>query len=205
MRSEHEGKGYAEYFASRGFHCFVCEYRVDGTGRGLHSAPLEDALYSVLNVRNRAEELGFSPHSIGVVGSSAGGHLAAHVSTVSADWGKEFRPDWTILCYPVIALFGPAAHPGSRANLLGPRTDDLVAAKHSPHCLVDEKTPPCFLWHTMGDESVPLENSLLYVEALRKKDVPFELHISEKGHHGLGLGSDFDWAASAVRWLELRV
>ena len=203
MRAEHEGAGYAEYFVGQGFHAFVCAYRVGDRSPALHPAPLEDALFAVSAVRAKAGELGFDPKQVGVIGSSAGGHLAAHVSTVSKKWGQEFRPDWTILCYPVIALFGPAAHMGSRENLLGADADDEVAAQFSPQNLVDQDTPPAFLWHTLEDAGVTIENALLYAEALRRLNVPFELHISEKGGHGLGLQADFDWADRAVAWLEL--
>ncbi|MGE9291390.1 MAG: alpha/beta hydrolase [Puniceicoccales bacterium] len=202
-RAEHEGKGYAEFFAGEGFHVFVCHYRVVPREPRLDPAPLEDALYAVSTVRSRAEELGFSQDSVGVIGSSAGGHLAANVSAVSKRWGDEYRPDWTILCYPVIALFGPAAHMGSRNNLLGGEEDDNIAAQHSPQIQVDRDTPPAFLWHTLEDGGVPMENSLLYADALRRAGVPFELHVSEKGGHGLGLGADFGWAERAVQWLEL--
>ena len=202
-RAEHEGKGYAEFFAAEGFHVFVCAYRTGEREPTLAPAPLEDALSAVSIVRKRAEELGYSPNRIGVIGSSAGGHLAAHVSTVSSSWGAEYRPDWTILCYPVIAFFGPAAHMGSRRNLIGESADDEVAKQFSPHSLVDGDTPPAFLWHTLEDAGVLMENSLLYAESLRRNGIPFELHVSEKGGHGLGRGADFGWAERAVAWLEL--
>jgi acetyl esterase/lipase len=201
--ADHEGKGYAEFFAAEGFHVFVCKYRVGAREPKLDPAPLEDALFAVTTIRRRARELGFASDRIGVIGSSAGGHLAANLSTVSTAWGSEFRPDWTILCYPVIALFGPAAHMGSRRNLLGDEEDDDIAARHSPQISVDKNTPPAFLWHTLEDGAVPMENSLLYVDALRRVGVPFELHVTENGGHGLGRGADFGWAERAVRWLEL--
>jgi acetyl esterase/lipase len=204
MHAEHEGKGYADFFTRCGFHCFVCTYRVDDRARGIHPAPLEDGLVAVASVRARAVELGFSPEEVGVIGSSAGGHLAAHVSSVSIQWGREYRPNWAILCYPVIALFGPAAHLGSRANLIGSDANDQVAAELSPHTLVNSSTPPTFLWHTVQDGAVPLENSLLYAEALRREGVGFELHITENGGHGLGLEADFDWADRAFQWLVSR-
>lgn len=202
-RSEHEGAGYAQFFASQGFHCFVCDYRVaEEEGKGLGAAPLEDALFAVSYVQDHAEEFGYSPKKIGVVGSSAGGHLAAHVSTVSYRWGPGFQLAWTILAYPVIALSGPFAHLGSGENLLGPDAGDRKVAEHSPHRLVHEQTPPAYLWHTMEDGAVPLENSLLYADALRKSKVPFELHVTEKGRHGLGRSADFAWAERAIQWLE---
>ncbi len=201
--AEHEGKGYAEFFASRGFHAFVCEYRVNNSEERIEPAPLEDALSAVSTVRARATELGFDPTQVGVIGSSAGGHLAAHVSTVSTGWGREYRPDWAILCYPVIGLSGPSAHTGSRKNLLGVDSDDDLAASFSPQNLVDENTPPTFLWHTLEDPVVPIENSLLFAEALRRTGIPFELHISERGGHGLGRKADFGWAERAVSWLEI--
>jgi len=200
--SDHEGSGYAEVFSSLGFHAFVCRYRVDPNQRGLHPAPLEDALYAIAQVRDRANECGFEKNRVGVIGSSAGGHLAAHLSTAWEEWGESYRPDWTILCYPVIALYGPAAHAGSSLNLLGSEAGEDCLVSLSPQNLVTPKTPPAFLWHTLEDQGVPAENSLLYAEALRRSGVPFEIHITEKGRHGLGVGSDFDWPGRVVEWVE---
>lgn len=202
-RSEHEGEGYARTLAARGIHAFVCDYRVLGDRTPLHPAPIEDALFAIHAVRSRAGEAGFSPRNVGVVGSSAGGHLAAHLSTAWKDFGPRFRPDWSVLCYPVIVLFGPAVNAGSRDALLGPDATDEEAAALSPHAMVDSATPPAFLWHTFEDDVVPVENPLLYAEALRNAGVPFELHVGERGAHGLGQSADFDWLARAVQWLEI--
>jgi len=141
-----------------------------------------------ISTRRSATEHGFRPDRVGVIGSSAG--------------GPAFRPDWSVLCYPVIALYGPAAHPGSARNLLGPDFSRTAAATCSPHNRIDADTPPAFLWHTLEDAAVPMENSLLYAEALRKAGVPFDLHITERGRHGLGVSVDFDWPKRVVRWLE---
>jgi len=167
-RSGHEGEGYATAFAERGFHAFVCAYRVAGDRDPLHPAPLEDALAAMKSIRSQASTIGFRPDRIGVIGSSAGGHLAATLATEWGEWGEEFRPDWQLLCYPVIALFGPAAHCGSRVALLGEAGSDEDAGRWSPHQNVKTDTPPAFLWHTWGDEAVIMENSLLYAETLRR-------------------------------------
>ncbi|MEM0966634.1 MAG: alpha/beta hydrolase [Verrucomicrobiota bacterium] len=202
-RAEHEGEGYARHFADEGFHAFVCHYRVNrGEDEVLHPGPLEDGLWAIRWVREQGESIGFDSDSVGIIGSSAGGHLVAHLSTHWHEWGTEFRPAWAALCYPVIALYGPAAHFGSRAALIGADSSDHLAIQLSPQNRVTSACPPTFLWHTLEDQPVPIENSLLFAEALRRANVPFEIHISEKGRHGLGRDADFDWATRLLQWLE---
>ncbi len=130
---------------------------------------LEDALAAVETIRRRADELGVDPHRLGVMGSSAGGHLAAHALTSWGDYEADIplRPDFGVLCYPVIAMDGPHCHLGSREKLIGPEPDPSRIAVVSPERRVTGETPPCFLWHTMGDGAVSPENSLLFAEALR--------------------------------------
>ncbi|MFO7821765.1 MAG: alpha/beta hydrolase [Lentisphaeria bacterium] len=200
--AEHEGKGYADYFASAGIASFVVSYRL-GTEGFRHPAMLEDALAAIGTVRSAAREYGIDPQRIGIMGSSAGGHLAAHTLVA---WNRyesdiSLRPDFGILCYPVIASRGPNAHKGSIDNLAGDNPppdllDELACEKH-----VSPDTPPCFLWHTGQDSCVPLENSLLFASALRTHHVPFELHLYQKGRHGLGLEAPFDWGAECLRWI----
>ncbi len=211
--AEHEGKGYAEYFASQGFHCFVVKYRLGGKGGG-HHAPvqLNDAARAVRLVRSAAADLGIRPDCIGVIGSSAGGHLAAWVGNrhgqalKAPDEGPaaevSSRPDFAILCYAVISSDPVCWHRGSFLNLLGEAdfTEENCRAL-SQESLVTAQTPPAFLWHTMEDTGVPCENSLLYAEALRRAGVPFELHIYEKGEHGRGLFQGHPWTAECIRWL----
>ncbi len=200
--AEHEGRGYAEYFARAGMACFVVSYRLRPQGFG-HPAMLEDALAAINVVRREAGRYGVNPRRIGIMGSSAGGHLAAHalVAWKGYETDLSLRPDFGILCYPVITALGPHAHAGSMRNLAGANPspallDELSCEKH-----VSASTPPCFLWHTGEDAGVHLENSLLFAAALRAHGVPFEIHIYAKGRHGLGLAAPFDWGSECVRWI----
>ena len=203
--ASHEGEGYARHFASQGIACFVVEYRLGPDGHS-HPAMLEDALAAIGTIRERCEEFGISPEAIGVMGSSAGGHLAASAVTLWDSYESEvsLRPDFGVLCYPVITLTGPKVNIGSRNNLLGPDSSDEMRASLSCQNNVSESTPPCFLWHTWEDGGVPVENSLMFATALREHDVRFELHVYEKGRHGIGLGEDagFSWAEDCLRWMK---
>ena len=155
---------------------------------------------------------GSTPGKIGVIGSSAGGHLA---STLLTKWDRgnpsaadpvdrlSSRPDVGILCYPVITLTLPFTHTGSRDNLLGADASDSLRLELSAERHVTSETPPTFVWHTVTDQSVPVENAFLFASALREKGVPFALHIYEKGQHGLGL-ANHAWAPQALRWLAVR-
>lgn len=198
----HEGKDYAEYFAAAGYTCFVVTYRL-GTEGFRHPAMLEDALAAIGTVRARASEWGINPQRIGVMGSSAGGHLAAHSSTAYGRYpgGNSLRPDFTILCYPVIQVRGPYAHTGSRERLIGAEPSEELLAEVACVDAVTPQTPPCFLWHTVEDAAVPVENSIDFAQALRRNNVPFELHIYQKGRHGLGLNTELDWATNCLRWV----
>ena len=212
--AQYEGYGFAEFFADQGYYCFVVNYRLGkdlGKGGCHHPAQLSDAARAVRLVRSWAPELGFRSDKIGVVGSSAGGHLAASVSILPElgltlpEEGEiariSSRPDFSILCYPVITL-GKYTHQGTRQNLLGqnfdPETEKILSLENS----INEKTPPAFLYHRMEDQAVPCENSLMYARALRKFGIPFELHIYEKGGHGGALAQGHPWAAEALRWIE---
>lgn len=212
--AQHEGTKYAEFFASKGIWAFVVNYRL-GSNKYHHPVELNDAARGVRSVRNAAKELGFSPDKIGVMGSSAGGHLAAHISTcydseeiVYGEEEKEkvsSRPDFSILCYPVISGVSDKRHAGSFKYLLG--TEDVPSfeecAKVSPELFVNKNTPPAFLWHTCMDKGVPLENSIFYGEKLRENDIAFELHIYAKGGHGMGLNNGHPWAEECLLWLSM--
>ena len=200
--ADHEGTGYAEHFAKAGIACFVVTYRL-GTQGFRHPAMLEDALAAIRSVRSRAAEFGVDPCRLGIMGSSAGGHLAAHTLV---GWNRyesdiPLRPDFGVLCYPVITSTGAHAHQGSMLNLAGEAAsadllDSLSCEKH-----VTEETPPCFIWHTGEDQGVPVENSMLFASALRRHAIPFELHIYARGAHGLGLGAPFRWEIDCLRWI----
>ncbi|OPZ28949.1 MAG: Acetylxylan esterase precursor [Lentisphaerae bacterium ADurb.BinA184] len=198
----HEGKGYAEFFVQHGVCCFVVTYRLGSQGFR-HPAMLEDAQAAVHTVRQRAAEFGVSAGRIGVMGSSAGGHLAAHtmVSGGRRPAPVSVRPDFGVLCYPVITMLDPFTHAGTRANLLGGEATETAWRAVSPELLATRETPPAFLWHTWDDGAVPVENSLLFASALRRHGVPFELHIYPAGHHGLGLNTEYPWGRDCVRWM----
>jgi acetyl esterase/lipase len=200
--AEHEGQGYADFFAAAGIACFVVEYRLGSQGHR-HPAMLEDGLAAVATVRRQAAAFGLDPARIGVMGSSAGGHLASHVLVdyEARQSDVSLRPDFGVLCYPVISFLQPHGHQGSRDNLLGPDADDALAASLSTDQGVTPDTPPCFLWHTAEDPGVPVENSLMFASALRQNGVPFELHIYERGAHGLGLNAPFSWGEDCLRWI----
>lgn len=202
MLAEHEGKGYADYFVQAGISCFVVAYRLGGQGFR-HPAMLEDALAAIRTVRQAAPAWGIDPGSVGIMGSSAGGHLTAHTLVAHARYAADgaLRPAFGILCYPVILMSGPFCHTGSRANLLGVDLAAAALAEVSPEQQVTPQTPPCFLWHTVEDAAVPVENSLTFAAALRAQGVPFELHIYPQGRHGLGLNTELPWARDCLRWL----
>jgi acetyl esterase/lipase len=210
--SPHEGRGYAEWLASYGFAAYVLRYRLGSEGYR-HPAPLLDAQRAVRLVRCEAERWGLKRDGIGIIGSSAGGHLAATAITQSLpgdpqspDPVERFssRPDFAILCYPVIS-FVEHAHQGSCNHLLGPDAAPAAREALSAECRVTPETPPCFIWHTVEDPVVPVENSMLFAAALRRAGVPFELHLYEQGHHGIGLANGHPWSRQARRWLQLRL
>ena len=201
--AEHEGKAYAEFFRSEGIASFVVTYRLGPQGHR-HPAMLEDALAAIGTVRQRAGEFGVNPATIGVIGSSAGGHLAAHTLVAHGSYRSpvSLRPDFGILCYPVIAMTGAFCHTGSRANLLGENPTPDLMRQVSCEEQVSAQAPPCFLWHTWDDAAVPVENSLLFAAALRRHGIPFELHVYHQGPHGLGLNTELAWSQDCLRWLQ---
>ena len=218
--AEHEGKGYAEWFAANGIQAYVLKYRLGSNGYR-HPIMLNDAARALRIVRALAKRDGLDPARIGVIGSSAGGHLAStlvtHFDSSQAEGPKldandaydreSSRPDLAILCYPVISL-GEFAHAGSRKNLLGDNPSASLVQALSNELQVTKDTPPTFLWHTVEDKAVPVENSLLFASALRRAKVPFSLHIYELGAHGLGLGRPGreapPWADQLLYWFKER-
>ena len=210
-RTAYEGKDYAEFFQRNGISAFVCEYRVKPAS---FPRPLLDARRAVRYARANAEKYGYAPDKILVMGSSAGGHLASLVSTYrDALEGEEHDslrevcpiPNGTILCYPVIAMVGEYAHIGSRDNLVGETETPLETI--STCDILDEKTPPAFLWHTSADEIVHVANSFAYATALHKHNIPAEVHVFPYGRHGLGLCSenahDAQWTTLLLNWMKL--
>ena len=216
FHANHEGEHYARFLNESGITAFVLKYRLGSAGYR-HPVMLHDAARAVRLVRARAAEWKLDPRKIGIMGSSAGGHLASTLLT-HFDAGKtddpdpaerqSSRPDLGILCYPVITM-GRFTHQGSRENLLGTDPSPELIKEVSNELQVSRETPPCFIWHTWEDDAVAVENSLQFAEALRKQAVPFDLHVYQKGGHGLGLGTGewnpgqrHPWTADLVRWLK---
>ena len=213
----HEGNDYALWLNQHGVTCFVLKYRLGSNGYR-HPAMLNDAARAMRWVRAHAEDYKIDVKRVGIMGSSAGGHLAATLLT-HFDFGntnssdaverQSSQPDLGILCYAVISM-GEFAHKGSRNNLLGTNPPPPLVRSLSNELQVTTNTPPCFLWTTFEDKTVPMENTLLFAEALRKNHVPFDLHIYEKGGHGMGLkdkppfAHPHPWAGDCLFWLKER-
>lgn len=209
--AEHEGKDYALWLKEQGVAGFVLKYRLGSDGYK-HPCMLQDAARAVRLVRCRAAEFKVDTDRIGIMGSSAGGHLA---STLVTHWdeGKpadedpvervSSRPDLGILCYAVVTL-GVFTHQGSKRNLLGDKPPPELVWSLSNELQVTPRTPPCFVWHTWEDPAVPLENSLEFAGSLRRAGVPFDFHIYEKGSHGIGLAGGHPWTRDCSYWLKAR-
>lgn len=195
MRADHEGEPIARWLNSIGIHAFVVDYRV---APHRHPHPLRDAQRAIRIVRSRAEEWKIRPDRIGILGFSAGGHLAAVAGTIHDDGDAtsddpvaraSCRPDAMVLCYAVINLT-EFPHQGSLLNLLGDDPSMELRAELSADLNVTADTPPTFLWHTADDAAVPVSNSLRMASALASHGVPFALHIYPHGRHGLGLATE---------------
>lgn len=211
----HEGRDYALWLNELGVTAFVLKYRLGSSGYR-HPVMLQDVARALRTVRSAAADWGLKSDRIGVMGSSAGGHLA---STLLTHWDRgqsaspdpvervSSRPDLGVLCYPVISM-GPVGHRGSARNLLGENPDPALVELLSNERHVTAETPPTFLFHTAEDTAVPVQNSLLFAAALAEKKVPFALHVYPRGAHGIGLGSrNWDpaarhpWTGECARWL----
>lgn len=210
-RAPHEGEPVARWLNSIGLHALVLRYRVTPYR---HPCPLMDAQRALRLVRHKAGEWGIDPQRVGILGFSAGGHLAA-TSATHFDAGspsasdpvmlQSCRPDFLILCYPVITFVGQYAHLGSMRNLLGPEPSEEMRNYLSNEQQVTGDTPPTFLWHTANDAGVPVENSLMFAAALSRHGVPWEMHIFPDGRHGLGLAPEHPqvraWTELCATWL----
>jgi acetyl esterase/lipase len=209
--ADHEGRPVAEWLNTLGISAFVLKYRLGP--RYHHPAPLQDAARAIRTVRARASEWNIDPKRIGVLGFSAGGHVASTIGT-HFDSGQlgasdpiervSSRPDLMILIYPVITM-KEFAHAGSRRMLLGEIPSADLVALLSNEEQVTKETPPAFLVHTANDTTVRVENSLRFAEALKKAGVPFELNVYERGPHGFGLGGKdpilSTWPQRCAEWL----
>jgi acetyl esterase/lipase len=207
----HEGAPVAIWLNTLGIHAWVLRYRLGPAHR--HPAMLDDVTRALRVARSRAPD----SNRVGVLGFSAGGHLAASACTLFTEGDPDAsdpidrlssRPDLGILLYPVITLTSPFAHAGSRKNLLGENPPSELVEQLSLDRRVTPRTPPAFLFHTADDPGVPVENSLLYASALRACGVPFELHCFEHGRHGVGLATDDPilgaWPGLCAHWLKAR-
>lgn len=212
MLAEHEGRPVAEWLNSVGVTAFVLKYRHGPRYR--HPAPMQDAQRAIRIVRSHAAQWRLDPKRIGILGFSAGGHLASTVATHfdngRSDASDVFervssRPDLAVLIYPVITMGAPTTHRGSQQALLGPHPSLQLLHLLSNDRQVTRDTPPTFLVHSYTDEGVPVENSLLLAEALRRNGVPFEMHIFERGPHGFGLAPNDPvlsmWPRLCANWL----
>jgi acetyl esterase/lipase len=211
----HEGAPFAEWLASIGVHSFVLQYRLGPKYK--HPVMHMDASRAIRTVRARANEWGIDPTRIGIMGFSAGGHLASSAS-VHFDAGNadatdpiervSSRPDLSILVYPVISMMDGITHKGSQLHLLGPDASDELKKKMSSELQITPNTPPAFLYHRTHDPAVPVDNPMLYAMAMRRAGVSFELHVYDKAGHGQGFAKndpvDGDWTERLRQWLKGR-
>lgn len=212
-----EGYEAAEWLQKRGVTAFVLMYRQPGDSWTNRSdVPLQDAQRSLRIVRSLAGEYGFNPGRVGVMGFSAGGHLAASLATgfdrdvyepVDDVDAISARPDFAVLMYPVISMDASIAHMGSRQKLLGENPGDAAIARYSVELNVPAETPPVFLLHASDDEAVVVDNSLRLFDALRAAGVPTDLHVFSEGGHGFGLRYATDkpvakWIEMTWRWMQ---
>ena len=218
LAMDHEGHQIAEWLNSLGVAGFILQYRHRKTGAGYgHPAPLQDAQRAIRMVRSRAGQWNVDPNRVGIIGFSAGGHLASSAGThfqtryyEAADAIDQVscRPDFMILMYPVISFTEWYTHKGSRANLLGEEPDEILVENLSNEKQVTPETPPTFLALADDDKVVPPENSISFYLALRKANVPAEMHIYEKGGHGFGPGTNkgavSSWMARCADWMRGR-
>ncbi len=203
LAMDHEGKQIGEFFAKIGVTAFVLKYRTANKDRPgpLGEAPLLDAQRAIRLVRAKAKDYDIDPKRVGIMGFSAGGHLASTAATHFNTGGlkdddverESCRPDFAILAYPVITLEAGVTHNGTRTNLLGANPDAKLIELYSNEKQVTKETPPTFLFHTSADTAVPPENAVRFYLACKKAGVPVEMHIYEKGRHGVGLGRDPKW------------
>ena len=214
--AKHEGEDYARFLTSYGIAAFVLKYRLgpDNTYKEI----VADGMRAMRFVRTNAKRWNIKKKYIGIIGSSAGGHLASTVMThfdagdsTSGDpiERASSRPDFGILCYPVISM-GSLSHEISRENFLGRHPSPELVALYSNELQVTSSTPPCFIWHTVEDKVVSVENSMEFARALQRNGIPYDLHLYEEGRHGLGVGdkppfaNTHLWTRDLIFWLKVR-
>lgn len=197
LAMDHEGHDMAAWFNAQGITYAVLKYRMPNEH---HEVPLSDALQAIRLVREHAEE--WNIEKVGIMGSSAGGHLA---STAATHYTDDSRPDFQILFYPVISMDLSICHKGSRERLIGKTPTDELVQLYSNELKVSAQTPPAFIMHSSDDRVVPVENSLRYYQALVKNNVPASLHCYPTGGHGWGYNDNFkykrQWTGELEKWL----
>lgn len=210
-----EGFKAAKWLNSQGITAFVLKYRLpdDRIMENKSVAPLQDAQRAIRLVREHAEKWNIDSTKVGIMGFSAGGHLASTISTHFDEVvypnhsGISARPDFSILIYPVVSLEDSITHQGSRKRLLGDNPSNDLITHFSNETQVTQKTPPAFLVHAVDDKSVPIENSLKYMQSLSEANIPVESHFFEKGGHGFGLGGHLEsagsWPELLLKWMAL--
>ncbi len=208
-----EGDEIAKWLNSIGISAFVLKYRLpsDVIMKNKTIGPLQDAQEAIRTIRRNAKKWNIAPDKVGIIGFSAGGHLAATASTLYNDTiytsnGISARPDFSILIYPVISMEDGITHNGSKINLLGENASKELIKKYSVNYQVNENTPPTFLAHSTNDDAVPVENSINYYLALKHHKVPAEMHLYENGGHGYGLGNfstHNNWSKACESWLTI--
>jgi len=207
-----EGYKIAKWFNSLGISAFVLKYRLpsDLIMKDKSIGPLQDAQEALRTVRRNAEKWKIDPNKIGIMGFSAGGHLAATLSTKFDDNvyaitdTSSARPDFSILMYPVISMQDEITHKGSKKYLLGENPSSELTEKYSNEKQVKNNTPKTFIVHATDDKVVPVENSINYYLALKQNQIPVEMHIYENGGHGFGLGvkgTNINWPLACEKWL----
>lgn len=213
---KHEGSDVAKWLNSLGITAFVLKYRLpnDSIMKNKSIGPMQDGQKAIRIVRRHAKEWNIDPKKIGIMGFSAGGHLASTLSTHFNEKVYEpidstsARPDFSLLIYPVISMDTAIAHMGSRENLLGKNPSSELVQFFSNELQVNKETPAAFLVQSMDDYSVPVQNSIAYTQAMIKFNIPCELHLYGTGGHGYGMGrspnTESTWPEACSKWLEAR-
>jgi acetyl esterase/lipase len=214
LASGHEGVDVAKVLNELGVTAFVLKYRIpsDRTAIDKSIAPLQDAQQAIRLVRKNAQKWGFKADKIGIMGFSAGGHLAATATThfaekadLSSQDTTSVRPDFSILIYPVISFDSTITHKGSRNNLIGEKPTAEMTRKFSNELQITPQTPPTFLVHAGDDGAVPVENSIRFYQNCIKNKVPAEMHLYAKGGHGFGMNNkttEDKWMERLAVWLK---
>jgi len=211
---DHEGNAIAKWLNDNGIAGIILKYRLpsDQIMTDKSTGPLQDAQEAMRVIRRNSSEWKIDPKKIGVIGFSAGGHLASTISThysekvYSVKDNTSARPDFSLLIYPVVSMDTNITHRGSRNNLIGLKPAEEQVRRFSNELQITADTPPAFLVHSADDKAVPVMNSIGYFRGLQKNNIPAELHIFQKGGHGYGLspdgGTESSWPELCMRWLK---